>query len=104
MFDAAAGGEADSVATDGVAAGFMNCRISVILLASLLAAGCASRSTPTTAPADVAATYAAPADATGPLRIEGVDYDYIATPSREQQILEGFPKLRVGQSREEVRA
>jgi hypothetical protein len=41
--------------------------------------------------------------ATGAATIDGVDYRYIATADREAQIIAGFKKLKVGQSREEVR-
>ena len=58
-------------------------------------AGCSmsSASSPTTKPTDIGPTYSAPADA----------YEYVANAEREKQIVDGFPKLKVGQSREEVR-
>ena len=43
-----------------------------------------------------------PAD-TGAATVDGISYEYIATADREAQILAGFQKLKVGQSREEVR-
>jgi hypothetical protein len=59
--------------------------------------------TPTTEPKDVGHKYVRPAGS-GPRTIAGVKYAYVATPEREAQIVEGFSKLKVGQTREEVRA
>src|SRR4051794_36307475 len=71
---------------------------------SLLTSGCrkSSMSTPTSKPVDVGPTYVAPSG-TGATTIDGIQYGYVATPEREAQIVRGFPKLRLGQSREEVR-
>src|SRR5438270_446126 len=47
-------------------------------------------------------TYTSPTGA-GATIIDGVEYEYVASAEREKQIVSGFPKLKVGQSREEVR-
>lgn len=58
---------------------------------------------PTTRPADVGGKYVPPAG-TGPATIEGIKYKYVATREREGQIVAGYVKLKVGQTREDVRA
>src|SRR5260370_9886212 len=67
----------------------------------IIRGGCAAPS-PTTAPTDVGATYSPP-PGSGPVTIEGISYAYVVMPAREQEIVEGFRKLEVGQCREEVR-
>lgn len=57
----------------------------------------------TTKPTDVGPTYVAPGG-TGATTIDGIAFEYVATAEREAQIVAGFPKLKLGQSREEVRA
>jgi hypothetical protein len=84
------------------------CRTLIRLIACValsFAAGCAdsSVSAPTTKPTDVGPTYISPVSASTPTTIDGVGYEYVATAERERQIVDGFPKLKVGQSREEVR-
>src|SRR5262249_18030570 len=51
------------------------------------------------APEDVGSMYAPPRGA----KSDGGGYGYVATAEREAQIIAGFRKLKVGQSREEVR-
>jgi hypothetical protein len=77
----------------------------IVCVALSFVAGCAdsSVSAPTTKPTDVGPTYIAPVSASTPTTIDGVEYGYVATAEREKQIVDGFPKLKVGQSREEVR-
>jgi hypothetical protein len=67
-------------------------------------AGCSkpSTSSPTTRPTDVGPSYTSPPGA-GATTIEGVEYEYVASAEREKQIVSGFPTLKVGQSRDEVR-
>jgi hypothetical protein len=60
-------------------------------------------SAPASQTTDVGLTYRAP-DGTGVRTIDGIEYEYVATHERENEIVNGFPKLAVGQSREEVRA
>jgi hypothetical protein len=67
----------------------------------IILGGCAQPSQ-TTAPTDVGPEYTAPTGS-GPATIEGISYEYVATPEREQEIIAGFRKLKVGQLREEVR-
>jgi hypothetical protein len=69
------------------------------------AAGCADSSVPApaTKPTDLGPTYIAPVSASKPTMIDGVEYEYVATAERKKQIVNGFSKLKVGQSREEVR-
>jgi hypothetical protein len=50
-------------------------------------------------PEDVGPVYIPPREAT----TDGGEYAYIATAGREAEIIAGFQKLKVGQSREEVR-
>jgi hypothetical protein len=58
---------------------------------------------PATAPADApGGVYAHPAG-TGPQTIEGIDYAYIASATRETQIRTAYASLTVGQTREDVR-
>jgi hypothetical protein len=63
--------------------------------------GCA-RPSRATVPTDVGLEYTTPIGS-GPATIEGISYEYVATPDREQEIIAGFGKLKIGQSREEVR-
>ena len=67
-------------------------------IALLVALGGCTHVTPT----DVGPTYVAPADS-GPTIIDGISYWYVAAPARQEEITAGFPKLKVGQSREDVR-
>ena len=67
----------------------------------IIGVGCGRPSQATT-PTDVGPTYAAP-PGNGPVTIEGITYGYVATQEREQEIITGFRKLSVGQSREDVR-
>jgi hypothetical protein len=69
------------------------------------AVGCAEPTpvSPTTKPTDVGPIYVAP-NGTSARTIDGIEYEFIATPDREAQIIAGFPQLMLGQSREEVRA
>ena len=53
-------------------------------------------------PKDEGPTYVAPAG-TGAAKIDGFEYKYVATAERESNIIAGFKKLKVGQSREDVR-
>ncbi|HEX3355886.1 MAG TPA: hypothetical protein VHS31_02800 [Tepidisphaeraceae bacterium] len=54
--------------------------------------------------ADVGPTFPHP-PATAPIPSgHDLPWEYVATPQRQQQILAGFAKLKVGQSREQVRA
>jgi hypothetical protein len=48
------------------------------------------------------AEYVQP-NAAGPATIDGIHYEYVATIGRETHIVDGFDKLKLGQSREEVR-
>src|SRR4051794_12696240 len=82
----------------------MNVLRLLIPLLLAFAVGCSksSASSPTTEPTDVGPTYTSPTGA-GATTIDGVEYEYIASAEREKQIASGFPKLKVGQSREEVR-
>jgi hypothetical protein len=75
-----------------------------ICVAFILPTGCGrpSASTPATKPTDVGPTYVRP-NGTGAAKIDGVDYQYVATREREAQIVAGFPKLKLGQTREQVR-
>lgn len=68
------------------------------------ATGCSkpSASSAATKPTDVGPTYTGPTGAS-PATIDSVEYAYVASAERETQIVSGFPKLKVGQSREEVR-
>jgi hypothetical protein len=70
----------------------------------VFAIGCSrsSGSSPATKPTDVGPTYTSPTGA-GATTIDGVEFEYVASAEREKQIVSGFPKLKVGQSREEVR-
>jgi hypothetical protein len=68
-------------------------------LFTLLLGGCNGASSKV----DVGPTYKAPAG-TGPQTIDGVTYEYPATPERQQAIISGYPQLKLGQTREEVRA
>lgn len=87
----------------------MNTIRSLITILALIvagsAAGCAepTASAPASQPTDVGPTYVAPSG-TGTATINGIEYEYVATGEREAQIVAGFPKLKLGQSREEVRA
>jgi hypothetical protein len=78
--------------------------IALWLCVSSILVGCSksSASAPTTKPTDVGPTYVAP-DGTGTKTVDSVEYEYVATPERETQITTGFPKLKGGQTREEVR-
>jgi hypothetical protein len=71
----------------------------------LFAAGCVgpSASAPRTIPRDVGSTYVAPSG-TGARTIDGIEYQYVATARRRAQIIAGHRKLKLGQSREEVRS
>jgi hypothetical protein len=67
-------------------------------------AGCTAPSAPVPPrPSDVGSTYVAPSG-TGPRTIDGIEYKYVATAERKAKIIAGFPKLKLGQSREKVRA
>lgn len=81
------------------------CRTLISAWILLAIAGSCSKppaSSATTKPTDVGPTYAGLTAATV-TSIDGVEYEYVASAEREQQIVRGFPKLKVGQSREEVR-
>jgi len=54
-------------------------------------------------PSDVGPLYVSPAG-TGPTTIDGVHYEYVAPVDREARIISGFRTLKLGQSREDVRA
>jgi len=80
----------------------------IMILASVVvgsAVGCTEPppASPTTKPTDVGPTYVAP-NGTGTRTIGGIEFGYVATAEREAQIVAGFPKVKLGQSREEVRA
>jgi hypothetical protein len=79
----------------------------MVIVASVVVAftaGCAGPSTPVPMrPSDVGATYIAPSG-TGARTINGLEYKYVATAERRAQIIAGYRKLKLGQSREEVRA
>lgn len=51
---------------------------------------------------DAGPLYVAPAG-TGKATINGLEYRYLASKERESQIIEGFKKLRLGESRDDVR-
>src|SRR3954466_6555172 len=82
----------------------MNVLRLLIPLLLAFAVGCSksSASSPTTKPTDVGPTYTSPTGA-GATTIDGVEYEYVASAEREGRIVSGFPKLKVGQSPEEVR-
>lgn len=67
--------------------------------------GCAgpSPSAQMARPSDVGPIYVTPGG-TGARTIDGIEYKYVATAKRRAQIVAGFPKLKLGQSREKVRA
>lgn len=71
-------------------------------LTLLYTVGCTLSAPANRPPSDVGPTYVAPAGA-GPATLDGVEYEYVATSEREAQIVAGFPKLKTGQSREDVR-
>src|SRR5262249_12632722 len=82
---------------------------SVTLLPVLLLVGCDFASSQT----DVGPVYTVPSGngpsgtgpaGTGPQTIDGVTYAYVAPPQRQQTIISGYAQLKVGQTREEVRA
>jgi hypothetical protein len=52
---------------------------------------------------DVGPVYVRPASASS-ATIDGVYWEYVAVPERHRQIFDGYPQLRIGQTREEVRA
>src|SRR5262245_17503538 len=68
-------------------------------LFALLLVGCNGASSRV----DVGPNYTAPAPA-GLLTVDGVTYQRPATPEREEKILSGYPQIKLGQTREEVRA
>src|SRR6188472_3997667 len=71
----------------------------ICCLISLLLVGCNSAKSKT----DVGPTYIVP-PGTGSQTIDGVTYAYVAPAERQQAIISGYAQLKVGQTREEVRA
>ena len=76
-----------------------------VSLSCAYAIGCEkpTASAPASRPTDVGLTYSAP-EGTVARTIDAIEYKYVATPERENEIVGGFPKLAVGQSRQDVRA
>jgi len=52
---------------------------------------------------DIGPNYMAP-DPAGPLTVNGMTYERPATAEREEKLISGYPQLKLGQTREEVRA
>jgi hypothetical protein len=82
--------------------GHMIKRGAVLMIAMVLLAGCDSGPLPT----DDGPRYVAPAGTNAPIAVPGhdLDYEYVATTQRAQQIRTGYDRLHVGATREEVRA
>ena len=73
-----------------------------ILLLSV--GGCKNATTagPNSKPQNPGALYSKPVG-TGAATVDGIKFRYVATEERKRQILEGFPKLKIGDTRDKVR-